>query len=42
MAEQDLSVTLAAYVAKANVIAHRVPTTSEIFRPINRAMPCNG
>lgn len=31
MAEQDLSVTLAAYVAKANVIAHRVPTTSEIF-----------
>lgn len=31
MAEEDVSVTLAAYVAKANVIAHRVPTTSEIF-----------
>jgi len=31
LADQDLSVTLPAYVAKANVIAHRVPTTSEIF-----------
>jgi hypothetical protein len=31
LADQDLSVTLPAYVANANVIAHRVPTTSEIF-----------
>lgn len=31
LAEQDLSVTLPAYVAKANVVAHRMPTTSEIF-----------
>ena len=31
LADQDLSVTIPAYVANANVIAHRVPTTSEIF-----------
>ena len=31
LADQDLSVTLAAYVAGANILAHRVPTTSEIF-----------
>ena len=31
LADQDLSVTIPAYVAQANVIAHRVPTTSEIF-----------
>jgi tetratricopeptide (TPR) repeat protein len=28
---QDLSVTIPAYVANANILAHRVPTTSEIF-----------
>ena len=31
LAEQDLSVTLPAYVAKAHVLAHRMPTTSEVF-----------
>ncbi|MCX6043752.1 MAG: tetratricopeptide repeat protein, partial [Chloroflexi bacterium] len=31
MADQDISVTLPAYVANANVVAHRMPTTSEIF-----------
>ncbi len=31
MADQDVSVTLPAYVAKADVVAHRKPTTSEIF-----------
>ncbi|MEZ4716469.1 MAG: tetratricopeptide repeat protein [Caldilineaceae bacterium] len=31
LADQDLSVTLPAYVARANVLAHRVPTTSEVF-----------
>lgn len=31
MADQDVSVTLPAFVAKANVVAHRMPTTSEIF-----------
>ena len=31
LADQDLSVTIPAYVANANVIAHRAPTTSEIF-----------
>lgn len=31
LADQDLSVTLPAYVAGANVLAHRVPTTSEVF-----------
>ena len=31
LADQDLSVTVAAYVAHANILAHRVPTTSEIF-----------
>jgi len=31
MADKDLSVTLPAYVANANVVAHRAPTTSEIF-----------
>ena len=35
LAAQDLSVTLPAYVAKANVVAHRMPTTSEIF-PANQ------
>jgi tetratricopeptide (TPR) repeat protein len=31
LADQDLSVTIPAYVANANVVAHRAPTTSEIF-----------
>ena len=31
LAEQDLSVTLPAYVANAHVLAHRMPTTSEVF-----------
>jgi hypothetical protein len=31
LAEQDLSVTLPAYVANANILAHRMPTTSEVF-----------
>ena len=31
LAEQDLSVTLPAFVAKANILAHRTPTTSEVF-----------
>lgn len=31
LADQDVSVTVAAYVAGANILAHRVPTTSEIF-----------
>lgn len=31
LADQDLSVSVAAYVANANIVAHRVPTTSEIF-----------
>lgn len=31
LADQDLSVTVAAYVAQAHILAHRVPTTSEIF-----------
>ncbi len=31
LADQDLSVTVAAYVAHASILAHRVPTTSEIF-----------
>lgn len=31
LADQELSVTLPAYVAKASIIAHRVPTTSEVF-----------
>jgi tetratricopeptide (TPR) repeat protein len=31
LADQDLSVTIPAYVANANVVAHRVPTTSEVF-----------
>lgn len=31
LADQDLSVTLAAYVAPAHILAHRTPTTSEIF-----------
>jgi len=35
LADQDLSVTVAAYVASANILAHRVPTTSEIF-PANQ------
>lgn len=35
MADPDVSVTLPAYVAKANVVAHRMPTTSEIF-PANQ------
>jgi tetratricopeptide (TPR) repeat protein len=31
LADQELSVTIPAYVANANVVAHRAPTTSEIF-----------
>lgn len=31
LADQDLSVTLPAYVANVNILAHRAPTTSEIF-----------
>lgn len=31
LAEQDLSVTLPAFVANAHVLAHRMPTTSEVF-----------
>ncbi len=31
LADADLSVTLPAYVAGANIIAHRAPTTSEVF-----------
>ena len=31
LADQDLSVTLPAYVANAHVLAHRMPTTSEVF-----------
>ena len=31
MADQDLSVSIPAYVANANIVAHRVPTTSEVF-----------
>lgn len=31
MADQDLSVSIPAYVAKANIVAHRAPTTSEVF-----------
>ncbi len=31
LADQDLSVVIPAYAANANIVAHRVPTTSEIF-----------
>ncbi|MCA9921078.1 MAG: tetratricopeptide repeat protein, partial [Anaerolineales bacterium] len=31
MADQDISVSVAAYAANAHIVAHRVPTTSEIF-----------
>ncbi len=31
LADQDLSVPIPAYVANANVVAHRAPTTSEVF-----------
>ncbi len=31
LADQDMSVTLPAFVAYANVLAHRTPTTSEVF-----------
>ncbi len=31
MADQDLSVSIPAHVAQANIVAHRVPTTSEVF-----------
>ena len=31
LADQDLSVTIPAYVANADIVAHRAPTTSEIF-----------
>ena len=31
LADQDLSVTIPAYVANAGVVAHRMPTTSEVF-----------
>ena len=35
LAEQDVSVSIAAYVPNADIVAHRVPTTSEIF-PANQ------
>ncbi len=35
LADQDLSVTIPAYVANANVVAHRAPTISEVF-PANQ------
>ena len=31
LADQDLSVVIPAYASNANIVAHRVPTTSEIF-----------
>jgi tetratricopeptide (TPR) repeat protein len=31
MADQDLSVSIPSYVANANIVAHRAPTTSEVF-----------
>ena len=31
LADQDLSVTISAYVANAGIVAHRMPTTSEVF-----------
>ena len=31
LADQDLSVTIPAYVANASIVAHRMPTTSEVF-----------
>jgi tetratricopeptide (TPR) repeat protein len=31
LADQDLSVTIPAYVANASIVAHRAPTTSEVF-----------
>ncbi|HXF62020.1 MAG TPA: tetratricopeptide repeat protein, partial [Caldilineaceae bacterium] len=31
LADQDLSVSIPAYVAQGHIVAHRVPTTSEIF-----------
>ena len=31
LADQDLSVTIPAYVANAGIVAHRMPTTSEVF-----------
>ena len=31
LAEQDLSVTIPAFVANAHILAHRMPTTSEVF-----------
>jgi tetratricopeptide (TPR) repeat protein len=31
LADQELSVTLPAYVAEAHIVAHRMPTTSEVF-----------
>ena len=31
LAPQDLSVTIPAYVANASIVAHRMPTTSEVF-----------
>ena len=31
LANQDMSVTIPAFVAHANVLAHRTPTTSEVF-----------
>lgn len=35
LADQDLSVSIPAYVAGAHIVAHRAPTTSEVF-PANR------
>ena len=31
LADQDLSVAIPAYVANASIVAHRMPTTSEVF-----------
>ena len=31
LADEDLSITIPAFVANANVVAHRVPNTSEVF-----------
>ena len=31
LADQDLSVSIPAYVARAHIVAHRAPTTSEVF-----------
>ena len=37
LADQDLSVSIPAYVADAAIVAHRVPTTSEVFPATQQA-----